>query len=259
MSNILLLGAGGPKGSGPALWTPNDEAGLLGWYDLSDYSYYDGTTKEWTRRWGTLPKQTAVSSGPTKSTTGFSGNKNCLVFDGSSDTGLTMASPGFTDVVTAFALNITEAKSTVNPVLWNRSTLSINQSGVQFYETYGIACAYGNGTKAEDYAQSLPSQLLLVTRHAADSRIIRTNGAQIAANTTNDGSTPPSSTDSFRLVRYIGSSTDWTVEIAAVGIFTSASWSTGLAEKIEGYIAHNNLGNTTSILPGGHTYKSSPP
>lgn len=226
---------------------------------MSNYASYDASAKEWTRRWGSLGKLVAESTGPTKSTTGFSGNKNCLVFDGSSNVGLSLASPGFTEITVAFALNVTEANTGVYPVLWNRSTLGIGISGTQFTETYGVQTRYGNGTVAEYYGLSMPSQLLLVSRHSSASRITRIDGAQVAIDTTADGATPPDSTASFKVCRWLGSGTNWTVQIAAIGIFTSSSWSTGLAEKIEGFIAHNNLGNTTAILPPGHTYKSAAP
>lgn len=256
MGSILLLGAGNPEYA-PPLWSPNDEAGLLGWWDMSTPSSYDTGTKTWTKRFGTLPNLIGGGVGPTKITTGFSGDKDALTFVDTSNTALSIASPGFTEVTVVLAMDV-KAITASNALVWNRGTLGIATAGQIIIDTYGIQHRYRNGTDAEYYSLTLPAQLLNVGRYSATSRIIRINGAEVASSTATNTGTEAGSTETFELFRDVGT-TNYSIQIAAVGIFTSASWSTGLAEKIEGFIAHNNIGHTTAILPGGHTYKSAAP
>lgn len=255
MGQITLLGAGrGNTYSAPALWTPNDEASLLGWWDFSDTGSYSGTT--WTKRWGTLPNLIGAGVGPTKITTGFSGDKHALSFVDTSNNALTITSPGFTEIIVALAMNVT-AIDVNNALVWNRGFAGVGDAGLLLVDTYGIQVRY-KGSVAEDYALTMPSQKLVVGRHSINSRIIRLDGALLATDSTTATGSEPASSETFELFRDVGT-TNYTVQLAAIGIFSSSGWSTTLAEKIEGFICNNNYGHTTAILPGGHPYKSSPP
>ena len=259
MSNLLLLGAGGPiiVPSGPALWTPNDESGLKAWFDMTNPSSFSAGT--WTKRWGTLNNFTSVSTGPSAITNGFSGDKDALYFDGNFDHGMTLASPGMTEIMFVIVLNVTAIATGAFPVIMNRSTIGVNTQGLQIYEGYGISAAYGNSTKAEEYTATFPGQTIIVCQTSTNLRAIRYNGDVFDSEASVAAGAFPASTDSIRLNRHVGSATNWQCQVAAVGIFDPSSWSQALAEKIEGYVAHNNIGVTTAILPVGHPYKSSAP
>lgn len=255
MSNLLLLGAGGPVSSGPALWTPNDEAGLLGWWDFADTGSFSGGT--WTKRWGTLGNWTLDSGvGPTKITNGFSGDKHALSFTDTSNQGLTLSSPGVTELWMAIAMDVKTTAAA--PLIFNRTTSGVGTQGIQMIDTYGLQVRYRDDNNAEYYDLTMPQQVLLIARMSTNSKIIRVNGILGNENTTASTGTAPSSTDSFKLFRDVADG-GYVIQVAAVGVFTNASYTTGLAEKVEGYIAHNNLGHTTAILPGGHTYKTNAP
>jgi hypothetical protein len=259
--SLLLKGAGRDGehivSGGPELWTPDEEAGLIAWFDVADLGNYNTTTDIWSPRWGSLELE-ASGAGPTTTTTGFSGNKNALVFTDSSNTGLVIANPGFDECVVAMALNIvTPAESLL---VWNRALSGIEVAGLLFGSTYGIYVRYGSSNPSpNDYSFAMPGQHLTVTRHSNNSRIIRYDGTTKVTDSVVHSGTEPATTDSFELFRDGVSDFGYVVQCAAIGIFTDASWSTTLAEKIEGYICHNNLGHTTAQLPGGHPYKTTAP
>lgn len=256
MGTILLMGAGkGNTYTPPAVWTPNDDASLLGWWDMTTPSSYSSGT--WTKRWGTLNNLVAGGSGPTKITTGFSGDKDALVFVDTTDTGLAISSPGFTEVVVALAMEV-KAITSSNCLVWNRGFLGVGTAGYLLVDTYGAQVKYRGGTDADYYSLTMPQQVLTVGRWSTSNRVLRINGAEVASSSATNSGTEAGSTETFELFRDTGT-TNYSVHVAAVGIFTSAGWSTSLAEKIEGFICHNNIGHTTALLPGGHTYKSTPP
>jgi hypothetical protein len=254
MSRLLTLGAGG--NSGPVLWTPQAETGLKAWFDMTNPASYSGGT--WTKRWGSLNNFVADSTGPSVITNGFSGDKDALVFNGNSDVGMQIASPGEVELMMVFVLNVTTVNAGVFPTVMNRSTLGAGVQSLQILENYGLSAKYGSAPPAEEYTATLPGQLLLVCS-LGDYRAIRNNGVLFDDDSTTPVGTTPASTASIYFARYLGSATNWVTQVAAIGVFTAASWSTGLAEKIEGYVAHNNIGVTTAILPGGHTYKTNAP
>jgi hypothetical protein len=240
-----------------ALWTPNDEAGLLGWWEMSDPNYYDTSTKVWTKRWGTLNNFTAPGDGPSKTAVGFDGTKSCLVFQGASDTGLWIDNPGFTEFVFVIAYRFTATPSAaVN--LMNRE----DGSGARYtpFDFGGVQVNYADQSQNYFDGGAWPNTVISVSRHSANSRILRWNGEQQISDTTAATGSPSSTTD-LCLARYAGGTPTYNVQIAAVGIFTNASWSTDLAEKVEGYIAHSDsgLGATTAQLPSGHPYKTEAP
>ena len=256
LGGVGSAGASGGGGGGPTYWTPNDEAGLIAWFDVADLGRYNTTTDTWTARWGSL-SFVAASSGPLTTTAGFSGSSNALVFTDTTNTGLVIANPGFTECVFVIAMNVVTTADQV--LIWNRALSGFGVAGLAVNSTYGVYVRYGSGgAEPDDYTFAMPGEKLTITRHSNANRIIRFNGeTKISSSILNSG-TQPASSDSFKLFRDVGDY-NYIVQVAAVGLFTSASWSTGLAEKIEGFICHNNIGHSTSILPGGHPYKSTAP
>jgi hypothetical protein len=258
MSRILLLGAGGPASSGPALWTPNDDASLVSWFDLSNPASWNSGTGTWTAKFGakTFVKD---STGPTYSTTGIDGSQKVLTFTGMSDTGFSMANPGIQSWVMAAVIKITVAAA-ASPALSTRGLLGLGVAGLLAFDFGGGQVRYaGTGNEAEFYDPAYPNTQIWVCRFSSSSRIVRLNGTEKVANSVTNSGSVPATTDSIRIMPYAGSAVNAQMEVACLGIFNSTGWSNALAEKIEGYIAHNGLGLSTSVLPGGHTYKSAAP
>jgi hypothetical protein len=257
MSNLLLLGAGGPPivESGPTLWTPNDEAGLLGWWDMSNLANYN-STDGWIARWGTLGNWLVSDVGPTEISNGFSGDKNALVFTDTSDTGLYIDEPNVTELVLVIAANIVTTAATY--LVFNRGVSGVGVQGLLGVDSYGMQVKYRGGTDAEYYSMSTPGQYLIGARFSSAHRVLRLNGEEVSDTTVSNTGTAPNANDSLELFRDAADS-GYSIQVAAVGIFTSASFSDDLMERIEGFICHNNLGHTTSILPIGHPYKTNAP
>lgn len=261
---LLLTGAGKGRTSGVAAWVPTDEASLIAWYDLSTPASYDNPSKTWTSRFSTGGTRTLVATGtgPTKVTNGMSGaNKDTLQFAGTSDTQLIMATPGFTSVITVLVMRGKTTGVGVNPTVWNRTTSGAGAASLIFIENGGLQAKYASAgaNSADSFTESLNADYLLLSLHSLAARTIRENGAQISTNATLNSGTEPTSTEGFGLGIWTGSSLSWTSEVAVMAMFTTAGWTTTILEKIEGYIAWQGLGVSTTILPGGHTYKSVAP
>lgn len=256
MSHLLLKGAGGPVAAAGSIdWTPENESGLLGWWDFSTTTSYSGGV--WTKKWGTLANLTNVSSGPTKITNGFSGDKHALTFTDTANRAMAIANPGQESLVIAMAMNVATTAPTA--LVMNRDVLGVDKQGIMIVDDFGIQAKYKGGTNyAEDLGLTLPAQILMVARLSTSSRILRINGEQTDADTVTNTGTGPVASDSIVFFRDVADG-GYSIQVACIGIFTSASWSDALAEKCEGFIAHNSLGHTTSILPLGHTYKSDAP
>ncbi len=239
-------------------WNPGAEASLKGWYDLSTPASYDNGTKTWTPRYGS-GNFVASSAGPTKIATGFSaGNMGALVFTGNSNTLLQIANPGIQECVVAVVLRTTTVGTPAGIQVWRRATAAAAAAGGTVFDFGGYRAAYGSANDCDNYTLPLATDHIIVSLHSLAARTIRGDGAQIATQGTLNAGAAPTSTEGFNLGHYEGG-TNWTCEVAAFGIFTTAAWTTLIVEKIEGFIAHQGLGVGASILPGGHTYKSAPP
>ncbi len=250
-----VLGVGVGVGS---TWTPASDSGLVAWYDMSNPASYNTTTKTWTARFGSI-NAVAQSLGPTKITNGFDGAKNALSFTMTSDMSLIVSNPGIQEAMTVFSLKLI-TNTGFNQSLWVRGALG---AGVATLLTFdyggGLRSHYLGAADADHYEADLAAGGMVVSRHAKVARTVRWNGLQTATSTTVTSGTEPAATESFELIYYPGSSQNVTIQVAAIGIFAGSSWSDTLAQKIEGYIAHNNLGVGTSVLPAGHPYKTTAP
>lgn len=239
-----------------AAWTPAAEAGLIAWFDMTTPSSYNSGTRTWTARWGGKTAVGAVG-GPSVLSNAFDGTKGALQFVGTSNQTLTMASPGAQEMVTLVVLKFTTLNG-VTPNIWTRAQLGIGVAGLLSFDFGGLRAQYVTGNAADDYAATVTTGGIAVSRHTLAARTVRWNGTETATNTTVQSGTQPATNDSFNIF-YYPSSQDFTVQVAAVGVFQGSAWSTALAEKIEGFVAHNGIGVGTSVLPSGHTYKSVAP
>jgi hypothetical protein len=259
-SNLMLAGATFAASGGGSSWTPNSEAGLIAWFDMTNPASLNTTAKTWTARWGSLGMVSTSGTGPSKITNGFSTtNKDAAVFTFSTDTDLKILSPGFTEVTFVIVMRLNVGAGVFPPV-WSRAS-GLGVSGLMAFDYGGLSARYQNSTNAAETSGSYtyPTDFIVVSRHSSAQRIVRVNGTQDGINSVANTGTVPTTTEDFLLFPYPGSAQTMTAQVAAVGLFTNASWSTTFAEKIEGYVAHQGIGVSTSILPIGHTYKSSAP
>ena len=240
-----------------AMWTPNDEASLLGWWDSTDSNSYSTITKVWTKRWGTLANLTGAGDGPSKTAVGFDGTKSALVFQGSLDTGLSIATPWYHEFVLVLVYRFTTTPS----ASVNMSDRADGTGGR--YTPFDFGGAQVNyGSQSQNYFDggAHPVTTISVSRHARNSRILRWNGEEEINDTTAAAADGNTATAHW-LFKYTAGTPTYSCQVAAFGIFASSGWSTDLAEKIEGYIAHANggIGATTVQLPSGHPYKTVAP
>lgn len=252
MSKLLTLGAGGPViASGPTLWTPNDEASLLAWFDTTA-DRYDGTT--WTKRYGAGNNAVKEATGPTESTTTFNGSTRGLIFTGNSNTQLVWTPASMTEWITVAVVKFTTRA--VDAVFVERS--GYTNSRLITFSFGGVRVSYLGGD-VDEYGAITTNPSMIVARHSKASRIARLNGTQISSGATATSGTE-NTTATLRFGAYEGSAKNWTMEATVWGIFANSGWSNALAEKIEGFIAHEgNLGITVADLPIGHPYKTNPP
>lgn len=258
MSNLLLLGCGGPFAA--AGWNPGSEGSLVSWFDMTTPASFDSGAKTWTARYGSKVA-TSPSTGPTKVTTAFGGAQNGLVFTGNSNTCLQIPSPNVQETVSALVLKFTTVATGVNPIIWTRGALGFGVAGMITYDFGGIGLRYLQGAgDANDYGATVSTGGIVVARNAKAARTIRWNGTESATETTATTGTEPGLNDTFNVFDYTGSAVNYVVEVAAVGVFQGSGWSTALAQKIEGFIAHQGIGGmSTATLPVGHPYKSTAP
>ena len=206
-----------------ALWTPQDEPGLLGWWDMSNPLSYDNGTKIWTKKYGTIDNWVAPADGPTKITFGMDADYDSLLFSTFSDTSLEIANPGFNEVVVAAMLRIDSAQ--------NVTVLDHYISEERF-----LVFSFGGGRveyldQSTDYYDggAWPQNFLIVFRQSTAQRIQRWNGAEVVDETTGATGTPISTALAFRLFTPQEGIT-FTAECTAIGLFDNDAWSDALAE-----------------------------
>ncbi len=252
MSKLLTLGAGGITAAGPNLWTPSNDTSLLSWFDTSA-DRYDGTT--WTKRYGTGPNAIKETTGPTESTTAFpSGTQRALVFTGNSNTQLFITPTNLTEWIEVAVFRYTTRA--VDAILVQRD--GYTNSRLLTFSFGGIRVSYLGGD-VDDYDVETLDVHMIVARHSKNSRIARLDGTQILSGVTATSGTE-SATAILKLGVYDGTAQNWTAELTCYGLFNNSTWTTTLAQKIEGFIAHDaTLGITTANLPAGHPYKTVAP
>jgi hypothetical protein len=251
MSRLMLLGAGGPTvAAGPSLWNPGNESSLVSWFDTSA-DRYDGTT--WTKRWGAGGNMAKFSTGPSEVTNAFpSGTQRALVFTGNSDTELRLTPTATTEFISVSVFRFTTRAADAEIIARNAT------DGRLFTFSFGgLRATYLNGYQ-DNYDTETLDPHIVVARHSKASRILRVDGTEIINDAVGVTGTE-TGTDPFRLGVYTGSAVNWTMQLTAFAIFNNSGWSTGLAQKIEGYLAWDSVGMSAANLPVGHPYKSAAP
>ncbi len=255
MSRLMMMGLGSPNViAGPDLWTPEDEASLAGWWDMRNYSNYDGN--QWYKSYGatagTWLKETV---GPTKVTDGIDGTANALEFTGTTNKNLVLADPGVTEFIVVMVLDFSVLN--FDAPIFQRDDDS-PPTRIFAFQGAGMRVDYFAGS-IDEYEANTSSPSIIVARMSSASRISRHNGIQLATGTTPTFGTIGAS-NTLKIGFYDSISRDFTYTLSAFGLFNSSGWSNTLAEKIEGYCAWvGGLGVSAAQLPVGHPYKAAAP
>lgn len=188
------------------------------------------------------------------------GANNAIQFDGDND----LAQISFS----AFNANILNSSNGYNAsvaFLVKFNSLTSTSQNLMFFSGFGLyftmsntkvsmVIASTNALASVNFSAASGNEYLVVVYRDGDNHYLRVNGTAIGSTSTGVSFNPSSDT-SYTLGTRIGSGLDGDYNLGAFTIFSEHDINN--IEKVEGKIMHDF--GLTSLLPSGHTYKTSAP